>query len=416
MDKHEIADVVFVVGTQRREFPCHRTVFAAQSKVFEAMLYGSMKEAHTKEIPLPTIEPRVFELLQRYMYTGCMDLKPDDVFPVMSAADQYDLPDLKRECGKMAHECINPENVATALHESSMMREHWLINECLKFIDQNASTVVESDAFLDLSEEDVLTIIQRDSVVLDEIDLFRAVIRWGKAQQVNRSHFEPENKIPDLPVILKNVLPHIRLAQISPKDLIRIIKPTNVFPLETLFHVMSYHAAPEDVDHKGVIYQPRQQAFIVLSALRHWSTYGTGVRQFTYSAKSERGTESSVDKSIIYLGKCEDSAGCLYSINDMPAGTYYVWICCIDLPHSFNCRSYGSWDNHSVCWSAESDGTTFSVPTWVKSKPQKLSAGSHTWKFGSKPDGGYFTIGWAQLIFTTNPNFEPSAGLYRPED
>ena len=33
MDKHEIADVVFIVGTQRREFPCHRTVFAAQSKV-----------------------------------------------------------------------------------------------------------------------------------------------------------------------------------------------------------------------------------------------------------------------------------------------------------------------------------------------------------------------------------------------
>lgn len=385
-------------------------------QVFEAMLYGAMKEAHTREIPLPSFTPRVFDLMRRYMYTGCMDLQPDDVFPVMSAADQYDLPTLKRDCGKMAHECINSENVATALHESSMMREHWLTNECLKFIDQNASAVVESDTFLELSEEDVVTIVQRDSLVLDEVDLFRAVVCWGKAQRVHMSLLEAEDKVPALPVILKKILPHIRLALIGPRDLVHVVKPTNIIPLETLFHVMSYHASPEDVDHTGVIYQPRQQPFIVLCALQHWSTYGAGIRQFTYSPKAERGVEDSSDKSVVYLGKCEDSAGCHYTINDVPAGTYYVWVCCIDLPHSFNCRSYGSWDNHSVSWSAESDGTTFSEPTWVRSKPQKLAAGSHTWKFGSKPDGGYFTIGWAQLIFTTNPNFEPKPGVYRREE
>ena len=33
MDNHKIADVVFVVGREERDFPCHRMVFAAQSKV-----------------------------------------------------------------------------------------------------------------------------------------------------------------------------------------------------------------------------------------------------------------------------------------------------------------------------------------------------------------------------------------------
>ena len=374
------------------------------------MLYGGMKEAHTREIPLPSITPRVFSLMRCYMYTGCIDIEPDDVFPVMAAADQYDLSALKRECGKMAHECINSENVATALRESSMMREHWLTSECLKFIDQNASAVVESDAFLDLSEEDIISIMQRDSVVSEEIDLFQAVVRWGKFQRQRMSQLEAEDKVPALPVILKSILPHIRLALIRPSDLINIVKPTNIISIETLFSVMAYHVTPENVDHHGVMYQPRQKPFIVQGALEHWGYYGAGVRQFTYLPKPERGAEATDNKSIVYLGKCEDNAGCRYTVSDIPAGTYYVWVCCIDLPHSLKCRSYGSWDNFPACWVGESDGSLFLVPTWIRSQPQKLPAGSHTWKFGSKPDGGFFTIGWAQFIFTTNPAFEPVAG------
>ena len=206
------------------------------------MLFGKMKESRTRRVALPNISPRVFDLMRRYFYTGCVDMTTEDLFPLMSAADQYDLAPLKRECGKKAHEYINVENVATALRESAMMREDWLTDECLKFIDQNASDVVYSDAFLDLNEDDVIAIVQRDTIVLEEIDIFNAVVRWGEAM---RAQFRDVNAmattttvvVPTLDVVLKRVLPHVRLAQIGPGDLLRVVKPSNVFPLETLFQV-----------------------------------------------------------------------------------------------------------------------------------------------------------------------------------
>eukprot|EP00118_Oscarella_pearsei_P027123 m.310794 g.310794 ORF g.310794 m.310794 type:complete len:448 (+) comp54975_c0_seq1:88-1431(+) len=413
MHNEDTADVVFLVGECKQEYPCHRVILGAQSKVFEVMLFGQMKEAKMRRIPLPNITPRVFDLMRRYLYTGCVDLTADDLFPLMSAADQYDMLALKRDCGKKAHEYISVENVATALRESSMMREEWLAAECLKFIDQNASDVVSSDAFLELTEEDVVSIVQRDTIVLEEIDVFNAVLRWGEAVQSQFRNEFGAKEVPTLKDVLKSVLCHVRLAQISPGDLLRVVKPSDVFPLETLFQVMAYHAAPAEVDHHGIVYEPRRKPFVVIDAFRHGGTYGAGVRQFTYtSPKLSLPLVGRSGNPIVYVGKCEDNAGCQYTLTDLPAGVYYVWVYCIDLPHNFNCRSYGSWDNHAVTWSAESDGSAFATPTWLRSRPHKLTAGTHTWKFGAKPDGGYFTIGWAQLIFTTNPNFEPEGRLY----
>jgi len=61
-------DVTFDVNGQL--FHAHRCVLAARSPVFEAELFGPMKEKATAEpIEVADMEPSVFEELLHYIYT-----------------------------------------------------------------------------------------------------------------------------------------------------------------------------------------------------------------------------------------------------------------------------------------------------------------------------------------------------------
>lgn len=54
------------------EFKAHKTILAAQSPYFEAMLFGSFRESSENEIELKEISATTFEVVLKYMYTGRM--------------------------------------------------------------------------------------------------------------------------------------------------------------------------------------------------------------------------------------------------------------------------------------------------------------------------------------------------------
>lgn len=49
--------------------------------------------------------------------------------------------------------------------------------ECLTFIDINASTAFDSDGFTDLDSNTLCDVLKRDSLRIKEIDLFHAMMR-----------------------------------------------------------------------------------------------------------------------------------------------------------------------------------------------------------------------------------------------
>jgi BTB/POZ domain-containing protein 9 len=51
------------------------------------------------------------------------------------------------------------------------------------FMDGHALEILVQESFLGLSETAVRTIISRDSFCAEEVDIFRAVARWARANQ-----------------------------------------------------------------------------------------------------------------------------------------------------------------------------------------------------------------------------------------
>jgi len=109
--------------------------------------------------------------------------------------------------------------------------------------------VIESRDWKTLGKKHLLTLIQRDTLSVKEIELFKAVVAWGKAQ--------PKTETPAaLKEMLGDLLPHIRFPIMDSKDFAAVVLPSGlmdtpeVLALFTYFGSKATGAAPSAVIKK----------------------------------------------------------------------------------------------------------------------------------------------------------------------
>jgi len=111
-------------------------------------------------------------------------------------------------------------------------------------LEKNAHEVIKTKSFLILSEDVLIMILQNNKSVFDEIEAFNACITWAKHQQ-------DEKKVKDdIPTILKNISPHVRYPLMTPKELIKFVRPTKVAPIDLYTQAVEYHAYPDSFTKK----------------------------------------------------------------------------------------------------------------------------------------------------------------------
>jgi speckle-type POZ protein len=145
-------DVTFDVGGQI--FHAHRCVLAARSPVFEAELFGPMKEkATTEPIRVADMEPSIFQELLHFIYTDSMssdskngdddDNKTASMQHLLVAADQYGLDRLRLMCEVSLCQGIDAQTIATTLALAEQHHFARLKGACLKFVaSRDVLTVV----------------------------------------------------------------------------------------------------------------------------------------------------------------------------------------------------------------------------------------------------------------------------------
>ncbi|XP_043287798.1 speckle-type POZ protein-like isoform X2 [Venturia canescens] len=91
-----LCDVNFIIGDE--EFPAHKTIVAAQSKVFQAMFLNEMLEKEKGTVNIPDTRAEVFQKFLDYLYTGEVDNFEDIVDELIVIADKYQVSTLKETC------------------------------------------------------------------------------------------------------------------------------------------------------------------------------------------------------------------------------------------------------------------------------------------------------------------------------
>ena len=181
------SDIKFVVqkmdgeSERKRVIPAHKFVLSISSPVFEAMFYGELAETEDS-IELPDCEYESLLELFRYVYSDEVNLSGRNVMGVLYLAKKYMVPSLAEQCSEYLQKNLDPSNVFIILPSAQKYEEKDLVERCWKVIDDQTEQVAKSDGFATIERSLLEGIVVRDSLTIEEIDLFKAVDLWATKQ------------------------------------------------------------------------------------------------------------------------------------------------------------------------------------------------------------------------------------------
>lgn len=176
----DYSDVTFLV--EGVKFPAHRNILAARSPYFRALLYGGLSETTKIENELK-VPLEAFKALLKFVYTGCISLKGmkwEDITDSLDLAHQYEFRALELAISTYLAERVSHQNCCEILDAAKLYNLHTLGEVCMLFMDQNAAELLSSSKFEMLSQDSLCTLLERDSFIVLEMEIFNAVMGWYK--------------------------------------------------------------------------------------------------------------------------------------------------------------------------------------------------------------------------------------------
>ncbi|CAG8571552.1 15664_t:CDS:2, partial [Dentiscutata heterogama] len=136
-----------------------------------------------------------------------------------------------------------------------------LQNFCFGLVNENAWALFQSEEFISIDEMILISLLKRDDFSVEEIDIWNFVINWGiehtpsiLERDISKWTFEDFTL---LGTTLRNLLPLVRLFQITSKDFYH-----RVWPFEQILHkdlkeeLLSFYLTKEPPKHVPLL-EPR---------------------------------------------------------------------------------------------------------------------------------------------------------------
>ncbi|KAJ4813721.1 BTB/POZ/MATH-domain protein [Rhynchospora pubera] len=118
-------------------FPAHKCILALRSPVFNAQLFGAMKDEKQDKIKISNVRAPIFKAMLFFIYTG---LLPDHVEGaeaaqhLLVAADRYGMQTLRRACEERLSQQLDVVNVGTTLALAEQHNLTRLKSDCLHYL------------------------------------------------------------------------------------------------------------------------------------------------------------------------------------------------------------------------------------------------------------------------------------------
>src|SRR6266511_2749626 len=177
----------------------------------------------------------IIHLFKRYFYNGTIDinnLNPSEILELLEACDELNvnelIEDLQNYLIVEKKEWIKQNLIY--VHEISSHHQLFnvLYNYCSELINENPTLFLKSNDFTIIEKSILMSMLGRDDLELEEIDIWDCVIKWGIGQNEELAKDISEWKKEDfikLKNIIKDFTPLIRFNQISSDDFADKILP-----------------------------------------------------------------------------------------------------------------------------------------------------------------------------------------------
>ena len=276
-----LSDIKFAFTDQSgkvKTIPAHKYVLAISSPVFFSMFYSDLAE-RGDTIKITDCDSESFLEMLRFIYSDKANLSNcDHALQVWYSAQKYFIPSLVKKCVAYLDENVGVNEVWDVLSYAVKFEEEALQATCWKIIDFHAELIMESDAFLDLDRDLLVAMLKRDSLRVDEIELFRSLNRWAQRKcEERRKKQTGKNK---KAVIGKELLRLVRFPVMQQEDFAEEVLPENLLTKNEIIDVFKHFS---NVDVKALQFSTesrqtyseeiRRNRFT--SALHGWSCKNT---------------------------------------------------------------------------------------------------------------------------------------------
>ncbi|PKY43692.1 hypothetical protein RhiirA4_457747 [Rhizophagus irregularis] len=246
-------------------FKAHSVILRARSNYFRAALFKDWIKRKDNIIIFnkPNIKPKVFKILLKYFYTGTYSIEEENnqelILELLIAADELALTDLvenvqsyiiNNKFNWVHQNLIQVYKTATTYDGFKIFREY-----CEELICGRPELFFESQDFISMDKSTLISIIKRDELELEEIEIWNNIIKWGISQepQINSNLLELTRKdLNELKNRLDEILPHIRIFHITGNDFHEKIWPIKKILSKDLinqlikFHIVKDSNLPTD--------------------------------------------------------------------------------------------------------------------------------------------------------------------------
>ncbi|KAI5749382.1 hypothetical protein M8J76_006905 [Diaphorina citri] len=247
----EFSDTVLIV--QNEKISVHKVILAARSEYFRALLYGGLCESNQNEIELHDTNIVAFKCLLKYIYSGKLsfrNLKDDVILDILGLSHKYGFQDLENSISDYLRVILTVHN-ACSIFDCAYYYDLKQLNKIvLSFIDYNAKQIISENSFYNLSQNGLIQLIQRDSFYAPEIDIFRAVVDWIKA---NSPEVEEDGESSfRAPINMDEILTYVRLPLISLDELLTTVRSSGIISADKILDAIELQTN-DKVQYRGYL-------------------------------------------------------------------------------------------------------------------------------------------------------------------
>ena len=161
-----------------KKIPAHKFLLAISSQVFYVMFYDELAEKKDS-IDISDCDHKSLLELFRFVYSDEVNLNADNVMQVLYLAKKYMFPSLAEKCSEFLRENLDASNVFYVLPDVQKYEEKDLESHCWEVIDKKTDGAVKSDGFVTIKKSVLEELVERESLNVREVELFKAVDCWA---------------------------------------------------------------------------------------------------------------------------------------------------------------------------------------------------------------------------------------------
>ena len=237
------SDVNFVVrdsqggNESKMMIPAHKFVLAISSPVFYAMFYSELAETKYS-IEISDCDYESLLELFRFIYSDKANLTPDNVMQLMYLAEKYMLPFLADKCSDYLKENLDTSNVFQVLPAAQKYEEKDLQDHCWKVIEKETDEAVKSDGFVTIERSILEELVQKDSLNIKEVELFKAVDCWA-GKECEKQGLVLDGSVKRR-ILGERIVKGIRFPVMKQKEFAEFVLDCGILTQKECFNIVKY--------------------------------------------------------------------------------------------------------------------------------------------------------------------------------